>query len=212
MRVTLKYGSWMLGAAMMASGGCSLLPQPDSARAPATYALAPATPEESRVDNREAEPVLLVTVPQAHAGYASPQIAYTSRPYELSFYSRNEWLDAPSRMLRPILVSTLEQTGHFGAVVTETNAALAQYRLDTEIVRLVHELGSNPHRGRVVLRAQLTDITRRRVLATRTVRAEEATPDGTPYGAVVAINRALARAVDELAAFCVDAIGTPTVR
>ncbi|NIR31380.1 MAG: hypothetical protein GWN84_19130 [Gammaproteobacteria bacterium] len=204
MRIVLKHGSWVIGIAVMAIGGCTLLPEQEAA--PATYVLAPATPNETRINNREAEPVLLVTTPQAHAGYASPQMAYTLRPYELSFYSRNEWLDAPSRMLRPILVSVLEQTGHFGAVVTETNAALAQYRLDTEIVRLVHELRSSPHQGRVVLRVQLTDLARRRVLGTRTVSTEEATPENTPYGAVVAINRALARAVDALAAFCVQAI------
>lgn len=193
-------------------GGCTLLPEQGPEPAPRTYLLAPAPPGEGRLDREPGQPVLLVTPPQAQPGYATPQIAYTVRPYELSFYARNEWLDIPSRMLRSALVNALERSGGLGAVVTEPNAALGQFRLDTEIVRLVHDLEASPHRGTVALRAQLTDMARREVIGTRILRAHEPSTPNTPYGAVIAMNRALARIIEDLVAFCLDALSANQAR
>lgn len=198
---------WLAGGALVALTGCSLLPGPGREQAPTTYVLAPAPASGGPTVVAGDRPVLLVAMPQADPGYGSSQIAYAPRPYALSYYARSQWLDTPPRMLRPALVAVLERTGRFGAVVTEPSAALAQFRLDTEIVELVHALDTEPDEGRVTLRAQLTELATRRVIATRTVQAAEPLPESTPYGAVLAINRALQRAVNEIAGFCAHAFG-----
>ena len=49
-------------------------------------------------------PVLLVGQPQSHPGFDTPRMVYLKRPYELEFYSVNQWADAPARLLAPVLV------------------------------------------------------------------------------------------------------------
>lgn len=48
--------------------------------------------------------VLLVGVPQAAAGFEQPRIAYLQRPSEVNYYADHFWVDAPSRMLTPVLI------------------------------------------------------------------------------------------------------------
>jgi cholesterol transport system auxiliary component len=62
---------------------------------------------------------------------------------------------------------------------------------------------------RFTLRAQLIDVDARRVLASAEFDETEVAPSDDPYGGVLAANRALARLLERLAAFCAVA---PTAR
>ena len=53
--------------------------------------------------------VLLVGVPQPAAGFEQPRMAFLQRPSEVSYYASHFWVDAPSRMLAPLLIRSLEQ-------------------------------------------------------------------------------------------------------
>ena len=62
-----------------------------------------------------------------------------------------------------------------------------------------------PRQARVRIRAQLIDLDTQEVLATRTFEQTETAPSDNPYGGVVAINAALARLIDEIVTFAVEA-------
>jgi cholesterol transport system auxiliary component len=83
----------------------------------------------------------------------------------------------------------------------------ADLRLDTEIVLLRQSFLATPSRVEFALRAQLVDVPGRRVLATRYVEAGEEAPSDDAPGGVVAANAAVAKALAQVAAFCVDASG-----
>ena len=153
--------------------------------------------------------VLEVSVPSARPGFDTPQMAYTRRANELEYFAKNRWADTPARMLAPLLAQALAQSGGFRAVVQAPSLAAANLRLDTELVRLQQDFGAKPSRIQLTVRAQLIDVDARRVLASAEFDETEAAPSDDPYGGVTAANRALARLLERLAAFCAEA---PTAR
>src|SRR5437868_1512672 len=62
--------------------------------------------------------ILLVTKPEIRPIYNTTLMAYTIRPYQISYYSLNQWAESPDQMFQPLLVQTLQDTHHFKAVVT----------------------------------------------------------------------------------------------
>lgn len=153
--------------------------------------------------------VLEVSAPRARPGFETPQMAYTQRANALEYFARNRWADTPARMLAPLIAQALERSGGFRAVVQAPSLAAANLRLETELVRLQQEFGARPSRVRLTLRAQLIEADSRRVLASAEFDETEAAQSDDPYGGVLAANRALARLLERLAAFCAE---TPLTR
>ena len=60
--------------------------------------------------------VLVVSTPRAAPGFDSTAMAYVQRPHALDHYATHRWADTPARMLGPLLMRTLEDTGSFRAV------------------------------------------------------------------------------------------------
>ncbi len=130
---------------------------------------------------------------------------YVRHANQLEYFAHNEWVDTPARMLAPLIVAAMEQSGAFRAVVQVPSTAAGDMRLDTEILRLQHEFLRTPSRVRFTLRAYLVDTTSRRVLASREFEAVASAPSENPYGGVVAASQAVRQVLEELAAFCADA-------
>lgn len=194
-----RIGNGIVIALLIALGGCgSLLPAQPAP--PATYALeaqfrpAAAPPPGA--------PTLLVARPRESAGFDSARMAYVKRLHELDYFSRNQWIDTPGRMLAPLLLQALEASGAFRAVTLAPGPVTGQLRLETDILRLQQEFLGTPSRVRFTLRAQLIDVPGKRVIATREFDILEDAPSDDPYGGVLAANRAVQRALDETAAFC----------
>ena len=186
---------------------CSAL-KPKPVPPPAFFALdggpagaAPA-PRAVSITSTSAAPTLLINPPQADAGFDSQRIIYVRQAHQLEYFAHSEWVDTPARMLAPLIVSALDRTGTFRAVVATPTAASADLRLDTEVVRLQHEFGAAPSRVRLTLRATLTDNVTRQVLAQVDLdnRADAASEDA--YGGVVAANHATRAMLQTLAVFC----------
>jgi cholesterol transport system auxiliary component len=135
-------------------------------------------------------------------------MVYVRQANQLERYAHNEWVDTPARMLAPLIVSALEQSGAFRAVVLTPSTVAGDLRLDTEVQRLQHEFLSQPSRMRLTLRAYLVDIVTRRVLATRDFEAVADAPSEDPYGGVMAANEAVRSVLEGLAAFCAEAAGS----
>lgn len=123
----------------------------------------------------------------------------------LEYFAHSEWVDSPARMFAPLLVAAVEHTGAFRAVMLTPSAAAGDLRLDTEIIRLQHEFGTQPSRVRFTLRAYLVDDKTRRVLAWREFDAAVPAESADPYGGVVAANRAVQTVLEKLSAFCAEA-------
>lgn len=181
-------------------GGCSPL-QPVKSTSLRSYALE-ATFEPAATSSGEL--TLLVNTPGARSGFDSARMIYLKKPHEIDYFSENQWVDNPARMLAPLLVQALESTAQYRAVVTTRSAVTADLRLDTELVRLQQEFLALPSQVRLTLRVQLIDMRSKAVLATREFDVTEPAPSDDPYGGVLAANRAVKTALQQIADFSVQ--------
>ena len=155
-------------------------------------------------------PVLLVSLPQAEPGFETSRMVYVRRPYELEHYAMNQWADTPARMLTPLLVQALGQTGMWGGVVPLPASVRGDYRLDLRGLALQQEFLKQPSRVRVVVRAQLIDLKESKVVGTRAFEAAEEAPSEDAYGGVLAANRAIATMLDHIASWLQECVrGSP---
>ena len=196
------------GACLGLLGACSAL-SPTTSPPPTFYALdntPGATQLVPPVAGGLSAPTLIIHPARAAAGFDSQRIIYLRQAHQIEYFAHSEWVDAPARMLGPLLVQAMENSGAFRAVVLASSAAAGDLRLDTEIIRLQHEFQTQPSRARFTLRAALVDDRTRRVLAWREFDTTAAAATEDPYGGVLAANRAVQAALQELAVFCADAV------
>lgn len=191
------------GLCLMLASGCAAIRQTASS-APSVFYSLDATPWATVARVRPAAPTLVVNAPRAAAGFDSPRIIYLRQPHTFEYFAHSEWIDTPARMLFPLLVAAVENSGAFGAVVQAPSSASGDLRLDTEIVQLQHEFQERPSRVRFTLRGYLVEDASRRVIASREFEAVAPAPSETPYGGVIAANQAVRSVLEQLAAFCAE--------
>jgi cholesterol transport system auxiliary component len=191
-------------------GGCSVLPEPEPV-AMDQYVLE-YTP--NRITNEAVAdvPVLIVTAPRAHGGYDTPRIAYMKQVFSLRYYTRSRWADTPSRMLAPLTADAMQATGKFQALYAAPGSIVADYRLDTELIRFHQDFTRQPSVMHITMRARLVDLRESRVVGAQQFDLVEPAATGDSYGGVVAANKAVSLLLDELALFCVNGIDTANGR
>lgn len=190
-------------------GGCNTLSK-TAAPYPSFYSL-----DNARGEVHSATPVpamlpqtaltLIVNPPHAASGFDSQHIIYVREPHKLEYYAHNEWVDTPAHMVAPLIIAAIENSGTFRAVMRTPSVAIGDLRLDTEIMRLQHNLGSHPSSVRFIMRAYIVDNMTRKVLAWREFDETVAAQSENPYGGVVAANRAVQTVLEQLANFCTEA-------
>lgn len=199
MRMTRSLFTGLLLALLGGLAACTIMPAAD--------------PTEGRLFMLDAMPApaaspgngkltLLVSTPRGHAGYETANMAYVDQQHTLSYFSKSHWADAPSRMLTPLLVRTLEQSGDFKAVAQAPSPALAQLRLDSELTQLHQDFTQKPSRVRLTLRVQLIALGSGEVIAGSSISHEVAAASDTPYGGVIAANQALVQVLADVRQLC----------
>jgi len=153
---------------------------------------------------------LLVFHPKTPPLYDTTQMAYSTQPHEVAYFSEREWGETPSQMFYPLVVSTLENTHAFRAVLTEPFAARYTYALRTEILELIQDFGSDSASLVLALRFQLTDYGAKTVIATREVSVREPMLERNSYAGVLAANEATAKALQQMAEFVLQATDAPS--
>jgi len=181
--------------------GCSLFSPVDNSQK--TYVLATVNPNVLHAPKTNL--TLLVTPPQTSQAYNSTQMAYALCPYTLAYFSKHSWADTPPEMLLPLIVQSLQNTCHYHAVVIPPFGGNYDLALNTQLILLQQEFMKCPSRAHVVLRAQLINNTTQKVIATRQFDVRVIAKSDNPYGGVVAANCAVAKVLQELTQFCLQA-------
>lgn len=146
--------------------------------------------------------VLALTMPRASPGFDTTQMAYQRQPHQIEYFALNRWIDTPAHMLEPLLLQSLEQSQGFSAVVRTPTLVTAKVRLETEVIRLQQDFTSKPSRIQFTLRAQLVDISTKRVLAVKVFNVMESAASDDVQGGVAAANLALKHVLDQVLDFC----------
>ena len=202
------------GLCLTLASGCTALRTAATAPSPPVFysldnarSIASAPPVTRRALPATA-PTLVVSAPRAAAGFDSQRIMYVRQPHKLEYFAHSEWIDTPARMLSPLVVAAMEQSGVFRAVVHAPSSANGDLRLDSEVLLLQQEFAGTPSRVRFALRVNLVEDATRRVVASRDFATFATAPSEDPYGGVVAANEAVRTVLADVAAFCAAAAAT----
>ncbi len=192
-------------AAVLALNACSVL-QPKATTPTAFYALEYTPPSGAAKATGPSPSVattttLIVSPVRAASGFDSQRIIYVREAHKIEYFSHSEWIDTPARMLGPLVVAAIAQTGGFRAVVTMPGSASGELRLDTEIVRLQQEFHTQPSSVHFTLRAYLVEEKTRKVLAWREFDAQAAASSDDPRAGVTAANQVVQTVLEELSQF-----------
>jgi len=142
--------------------------------------------------------MVLLSSPRAAPGYAGAGMAYMEEAHRIDYFAHHRWADSPARMLEPLLIHALETSGAFQAVVQAPTTARFELRLDTELLRLVQVFEPTESYIELTVRVILLDTQQQRVLVSDVLTVTEPATERTPYGGVIAANKAVVRLLEEL--------------
>ncbi|KTD68918.1 transport protein [Legionella steelei] len=149
---------------------------------------------------------LLVTAPEAAAGYQTEQMLYIKKPFELEAFAKNAWVNPPADMLYPLILQSLQRANLFKAVTSNAYTLGVDYRVDTQLLSLEQNFLKKPSVLELSVKMVLTHVSDNRVLASRIVNLQIPCPSDTPYGGVIAANKATQLFTASLARFVVSHI------
>lgn len=133
---------------------------------------------------------LWVTTPEAVAEYQTEQMLYITKPYQLESFAKNSWTNSPGDMLYPLMVNSLQKTGVFHAIMSSAYSQGADYRLDTQVLTLKQNFLKKPSMIELSVKVVLTRTPDNKVIASRIITQQIPCPADTPYGGVIAANKA----------------------
>ena len=154
---------------------------------------------------RASAPTVLVSPMRAHPGFDTPRMAYTREPNQLAYYAYNRWVEAPARLLTPLVTQALEASSAFGAVVQAPGTVHAALRLDTELVSITQDFSARPSRMHLVVRAQLADAQNQTIRASRTFSVQAVAASEDARGGAEAANQMLPELLAQLADWAAQA-------
>jgi cholesterol transport system auxiliary component len=147
---------------------------------------------------------LLVLIPETAPVYATTQMAYTTRAYQIAYFGQNEWAETPSQMIQPLIVKTLRNTHYFSEILSPPDFDRHTFALRIEILELKQDFTSEPAVLQLTMRFYLIREETNKVIATNELSVREPMSERNPYAGVVAANEAMAKLLRELAKFVVE--------
>ncbi len=147
---------------------------------------------------------LLVLVPETEPIYATTQMAYTTRAYQIAYFSQNEWAETPSKMIQPLIVMALRNTHYFSEILSPPNFSRHTFTLRTEILELKQDFTSEPAMLQLTMHFYLSREATNQVISTEELSVREPMRERNPDAGVAAANEAMAKILRELACFIIE--------
>ena len=154
---------------------------------------------------------LLVSQPEAMTGYQTEQMLYVKKPFQLDSFAENAWIGTPANMLYPLIIQTLQNSHAFRAVASSPFADNVDYRLDTQVIAMQQNFLIRPSAFELKLKVVLTRVADNQVLASRILSERVPCPADTPYGGVIAANKATDAMTRKIETFVIQEIGRDNI-
>ncbi len=149
---------------------------------------------------------ILVSQPEAAAGYQTEQMLYIKKPFGLSPFAKSAWVSPPANLLTPLIIQSLHDSHYFYAVLSPDSPDKADYRLDTQLLALQQNFLDKPSRVELVVKLVLAHVADNRIIASKIIHTQVECPQESPYGGVVAANLATLRFTQAATEFVIQNI------
>lgn len=190
----------------LASGACALLTACAPIQNAVTNQYKLETFSTKKTTHTPAHHTILVSLPDAIAGYQTEQMLYINKPFELNNFAHNAWISSPANMLYPLIAQSLQHTHYFYAVASGPDADKTEYRVDTQLIALQQNFLTKPSQVELVVNVVLTHIADNRILASSIIHERIPCTEDTPYGGVIAANKAAFAFTAKLSDFVITQI------
>lgn len=198
MKQILNFAVALTGAVMLS--GCSFM---SPVKLPPDVGYVINTTPQHVVKARQRHRTLMIMRPETDPVYNTIRLAFTDKPYQISYYSYSHWVEVPADMLLPLLAETMQDTHRFRAIITPPYTGQYDYALRTQIQLLSIDYTQHISVVKINLQAQLLRAANGNVISSRDFKASVPLAHRTPFSAVVAANHATAIVLKNLAAWTV---------
>lgn len=142
---------------------------------------------------------VLINTPRAAPGFASARMVYIEKPYRLDYFATHAWVDAPARMMAPLIRRDLEKSGLFDKVILNP-AESTEYglRIEFELLSLLQDFSGGKNEEQISLHMDVYDATLHQLVISRTFSLAETAKGRTPYAGVIAANQMMPRLMTEV--------------
>lgn len=164
------------------------------------------SPSTLHVRNKPTRATILVSKPLAASGYTTSDMRYVVKSYELSSFAKNSWVAPPADMLETMLIESLQNSGYFYGVVRAPFAGTTAYRLDTQLLSLRQNFLKRPSRIDLAIKAELVNETTKKIVRSKRFVTHVNALEDTPYGGVMAANRAMNNLMVQIVRFATDSV------
>ena len=149
---------------------------------------------------------ILVNKPTVAAGYTTNEMQYIKKPYELTAFSHNAWIDPPADMLLTIMGESLQDSNRFKAVATSPMAENTNYRIDSQLISINQNFITKPSTLDLKIKLVITDVITNKVIRSKVFSERISCPEETPYGGVIAANLATKKFTAEMMKFILSTV------
>lgn len=157
-----------------------------------------------KIAAKHAASSILISQPDAIAGYQTEQMLYINKPFELSNFAHSAWISSPANMIYPLITQSLQHSHYFYAVASGPDADKTDYRLDTQIIELQQNFLTKPSKVELVANVVLTHVADNRIVSSRVISECVPCPTDTPLGGVIAANKAAFAFTAKLSSFVIN--------
>lgn len=147
---------------------------------------------------------ILVTQPRANAMYSNSRMIYSPDCYQIQYFTQNRWADTPPRMLHPLLIKSLQNTGYYQAIINTPTTTHYDWILNTQLLSFQQEFLTTPSQFRIGIRAQLINAHTNRIVATQDFMVLQKAAIDNPHGGAIAANLATKKILKKINNFCLD--------
>lgn len=158
------------------------------------------------IAGRQTSLSIFVSKPEAMPGYQTNQMLYRKKPFELNSFSSNSWVGPPADMLYPLIVQSLQSSRFFKAVASGPYTEHADYHIDTQLFALEQNFIINPSQLNFKVKAVLSSNREDKVIASRIFKYTINCPMNSPYGGVLAANKATLQFTKDLTRFIISKV------
>lgn len=142
--------------------------------------------------------IVLIPDTSTNAFYNTDSIAFSRAPGTRGLYQYARWTERPGKRLSELLLRRLEAERIFATVASSGSGIKGDWLLDTRLLAFYHQASTSPGSVRVELRAEVTDLHHRTLVARKLFAVDIPAPTYNAAGAVTAFNTATGQLLDEI--------------
>jgi cholesterol transport system auxiliary component len=142
--------------------------------------------------------VLKVAYPQTLKERMSTKMHFSYSSIEQGVYQNSEWTNVLPKLLQGVVISALQQSGLFRAVVSTSSTLNGDMKLESMIYDFSHHVRGKASYAVVSIRFSLIEVSSGKLLKNKVFSYREETPTVDAKGYVTATNTIMERVVKDL--------------